>query len=64
MKKILLISLLAMMLIGMLTFSACKPQPQTEEAAAEEMVEEVEEATDAAEEVVDEAAEEAVEVTE
>ncbi len=62
MKKVLLISLLAMMLIGMLTFSACQPQPQEE--AEETMTEEVmDEAAEMTEEGV-EAVEEAVEITE
>jgi len=63
MKKVLLISLFAMMLIGMLSFSACQPQPQ-EETADETMTEEVLEETQEAVEEGAEAIEEAVEVTE
>jgi hypothetical protein len=39
MKKVLLIALLAMMMIGMLSMSACKPKPE-EEAVEEIMPEE------------------------
>lgn len=40
MKKILLIALLGMMLLGMLSMSACKPKPE-EQPAEEIMIEEV-----------------------
>ncbi len=68
MKRILTITLLAMMLLGMLAMTACKPKPEIQETeevieeAMDEAHETAEEAVDAAEEAVD-AAKEAAEVT-
>jgi len=58
MKKVLLIALLAMMMIGMLSMSACKPKP--EEEPTEEVMPE-EEVMDESQEAVDETGEAAEE---
>jgi hypothetical protein len=68
MKKVLLIALLAMMLIGMLSITACKPKPEeqpTEEIMPEEEVmDEAQGAVEEGAEAADEATEEAVPATE
>ncbi|MCB5271909.1 MAG: hypothetical protein LHW56_08700 [Candidatus Cloacimonetes bacterium] len=66
MKKILLIALLGMMLLGMLSISACKPKPEvieTEEVIAEDAMDQAVEATEEAAEATEEAADAVKEVT-
>ena len=66
MKKILLIALLGMMLLGMLSISACKPKPEvleTEEIIAEDLMDAAVDATEEAAEATKDAADAAAEVT-
>nr|MDK2850836.1 hypothetical protein [Candidatus Cloacimonadota bacterium] len=66
MKKVLLISLLAMMLIGMLTLSACQPKPQeqAEETTTEEVTDEGAVTTEEGVEATEEATEETTQMPE
>lgn len=66
MKKILLIALLAIMLLGTLSMTACKPKPEvieTEEVIAEDAMDQAVEATEEAAEATEAAAEAVKEVT-
>ena len=66
MKKVLLIALLAIMLLGTLSMTACKPKPEvleTEEIIAEDLMDAAVEATEEAADATKDAADAAAEVT-
>ncbi|MDD3562910.1 MAG: hypothetical protein PHR32_04455 [Candidatus Cloacimonetes bacterium] len=66
MKKVLLIALLAIMLLGTLSMTACKPKPEVieaEEVIAEDAMDQAVDATQEAADATKEAADAAADVT-